>query len=79
MHRDPVPNGQDSSRGVRMWVRCSVVSRGVVGLLGVIFNLYKPQFNPLLPGAVGLQALGFIWMAVVFFFFPSKLVASFSS
>lgn len=52
---------------------------GVIGLLGVIANLYKPQFNPLLPGAVGLQALGFIWMAVVFFFFHSKLVASFSS
>ncbi len=52
---------------------------GVVGLFGVIFNLYKPQFNPLFPGAVGLQALGFSWMAVVFFFFPSKLVASFSS
>jgi len=52
---------------------------GVVGLLGVIVNLYKPQFNPLLPGAVGLQALGFIWMAVLFFFVHSKLVASFSS
>lgn len=51
---------------------------GVIGLLGVIANLYKPQSYPLFPGAVGLQALGFIWMAIAFLVFPSRIVASFS-
>ena len=50
---------------------------GLVGLSGVTANLLKPQFYLMFPWGLKLQGLGFIWLALVFFFSPREIISSF--
>jgi hypothetical protein len=50
---------------------------GLVGLSGVIANLCKPQNYVMFPLALLVQAVGFVWLALVFLIRPAAIVSRF--
>jgi hypothetical protein len=52
---------------------------GVVGLSGVIANLYQPQFYRMFPLSQAIMAVGSLWVAVAFIFCPALMISSFNS
>lgn len=51
---------------------------GVVGLIGVIANLYQPQFYRMFPQSLMIMALGSIWLSIVFTFAPARIISNFT-
>lgn len=48
---------------------------GVVGLSGVIANLYQPQFYKMFPLSQLIMAPGSLWLAIVFTFKPARIIS----
>ena len=52
---------------------------GVIGLIGVIANLYKPQFYAMFDRAGEFLALGLLLMAIAFLSVPGRIISNFTN